>query len=121
MTVLAIIPDLIFSTKVFSTAKDLGVSIQGARTLEVVAQRLTDPELRLVLIDLGASTLDPLAAIRLIRETPKPPRIICFVSHVETELAAAARAAGADLVLARSQFSSQLPSLLQAAGESTIP
>ena len=37
---LAIIPDLIFSTKVFSTARSLGVDIVGARTPEVIAQRL---------------------------------------------------------------------------------
>jgi len=38
---------------------------------------------------------------------------IGFVSHVQNDLIAAARDAGCDLVLARSAFVSQLPSLLQ--------
>jgi hypothetical protein len=39
--------------------------------------------------------------------------VIGFVSHVQNNLIAAARDAGCGLVLARSAFVSQLPSLLQ--------
>jgi hypothetical protein len=39
--------------------------------------------------------------------------VVGFVSHVDTETIAAARAAGLDRILARSQFEQNLPAILQ--------
>jgi hypothetical protein len=41
--------------------------------------------------------------------------VVAFLSHVQAELAAGARQAGADEVMARSAFVNQLPALLQSA------
>jgi len=65
-----------------------------------------------LLVDLNITAVDPLAAIAAAKKLPEPPRIIGFLSHVQTDLAAAARAAGADEVLPRSAFSARLPEIL---------
>ena len=110
---LAIIPDLIFSTKVFSTARSLGVDIVGARTPEIIAQRLDAEPIELVILDLNATTLDPIAAIRQIKDHAKSPKIVAFLSHVQVELGQQAKEAGADQVMARSGFVVQLPAILE--------
>lgn len=115
MPVLVIVPDLIFSTKIFSTARSLQTPAVGARTLEAMEQHLASG-VSLVFLDLNASSLDPLEAIRRIRALPSPPPIVAFLSHTQQELAAAARSAGAETVLPRSAFSTRLPYLLQSAG-----
>ena len=55
---------------------------------------------------------DPLAAVRTAREAAAPPRIVAYLSHVQTELAAAAREAGAEEVMPRSEFTANLPEIL---------
>ena len=42
--------------------------------------------------------------------------VVAFLSHVQTDLAAAARAAGCDVLLARSAFTRDLPHLLEKYG-----
>jgi CheY-like chemotaxis protein len=114
MSVLVIVTDLIFSTKIVSTARVLNVPMTAVRSLETLGQRLTENP-TLILIDLNVTALDPLAAIRQIKAAPNPPRIVAFLSHVQVDLAVAARQAGADEVLPRSAFSNNLPAILQAA------
>ena len=110
---LILCPDLIFSTKIFSTAKALNLPAQGVRTLEALREKLTTATYSRLIIDLNATGIDPIAAIQLAKSLPTCPPIIAFLSHVQTELAAAAKAAGADQVLPRSAFSAKLPELLQ--------
>lgn len=120
-TVLSICTDLIFSTKIFSTAQSLNVPIVAARSLEAIAKRLDETPIALVVVDLNTTVLDPIAAIRAIKSHAMPegravPRIVAFLSHVQVELAEAARDAGADHVLARSGFTMQLPAILGSVG-----
>ena len=67
---------------------------------------------QLVIIDLGADGFDALQAIDICRQHSPSPRVVAFASHVQGELIAAARKAGADEVLARSAFVGKLPALL---------
>ncbi len=66
----------------------------------------------LLIVDLNITAVDPMAAIRLAKGHAAGPRVVGFLSHVQVDLAAAARAAGADQVMARSAFTAQLPELL---------
>lgn len=110
--ILVICPDLIFSTKIFSTAKALSVPAQGVRSLEALREKLGAGTYARLIVDLNATGIDAIAAITLARSLPNCPPIIAFLSHVQVELAEQARAAGADQVLPRSAFSAQLPKLL---------
>jgi CheY-like chemotaxis protein len=137
MAVVAVIcTDLIFSTKILSTAASLGVQARPVRSLQMLSEVLHSGDVQTVLIDLDADGVDAVEAIQRCGSEaaaaaamsnrsanadgarPTPPRIIAFVSHIRADLAAAARRAGADEVLARSAFVSRLPGILAGAGRS---
>ncbi len=110
--VLILVQDLIFATKIRSTAASLGIESTSVRTAQELSRRLAEGPLPLVIVDLGASGDEALRAIVVARERADRPHIVAFVSHVEEELARRASAAGADEVLPRSRFNAQLPALL---------
>ena len=114
MPTIALVTDLIFSTKITSTGKAVGNPLLVARTLDKLREHLDAAGAAPVtlLVDLNSANVDPLAAITLAKAHPAAPRVIAFLSHVQVDLAAAARTAGADQVMARSAFSAQLPALL---------
>ncbi len=112
MPVTILITDLIFSTKITSTAQSLNIPFTVVRSLEKLTAALTASPGGTLIIDLNITAVDPLAAIKLAKTLPTPPRIIAFLSHIQTDLAAAAQNAGADLVLPRSAFSAKLPEIL---------
>ncbi len=111
--ILAVVPDLIFSTKITSTAASLGVPVKVLRSVESLSQRLAEGADALVLLDFDADDIDPIEAIAACRRAPSPPRIVAFGSHVRSDLIEACRRAGADEVLPRSAFVRRLPELLR--------
>ncbi|HVT82879.1 MAG TPA: hypothetical protein VHM90_19730 [Phycisphaerae bacterium] len=105
--------DLIFSTKITGTAKALNQPYAVARTLDKLRELLdATPAPHKIILDLNITALDPLAAIQLAKSHPSAPHITAFLSHVQVELAAAARTAGADRVLPLSTFTTELPQIL---------
>src|ERR1700747_576991 len=98
--VVALMDDLFFQMKVLETAKHLGVEFKVAANGEVLAGML-EPPTKLVIIDLNAKS-QPVATLARVRATQKELRVVAFLSHVQTELAAQARAAGATEVMPRS-------------------
>ena len=109
--ILIVCTDLIFSTKITGTAKALGRTFAVARALPRLEELLAAGTPALVIIDLAAAGIDPLEAIRRAK-AQSPARVVAFLSHIETELAAEALGAGADSVMARSAFSVKLPEIL---------
>ena len=99
MKVVAYVPDLIDRSKV-AAAGDVEFVDDPAR--------LGGVEADVVVVDLGRpGVIDVLPAITA--------RTIGFGRHTERELLAAARAAGCDQVLVRSEFFPRIPELLAAA------
>ncbi|HEX8871771.1 MAG TPA: hypothetical protein VF758_03330 [Candidatus Acidoferrum sp.] len=109
----ALMDDLFFQMKVAETAKQLGVDFKVAATPDALVPLLEAPT-RLVIIDLNSRS-QPVATIERLRATHKEMPVIAFLSHVQTELAAQARAAGCSSVMPRSQFTRDLAAILQAA------
>jgi DNA-binding NarL/FixJ family response regulator len=105
--------DLFFQMKVAETAKHLGVELKVATTNDAFLG-LLDPMPKLILIDLNARS-QPLQAIEHLRAKKDGVRVVAFLSHVQTELAAQARAAGCDDVLPRSSFTQNLAAILSGA------
>ena len=113
-TFLAIVDDLFFLSKIQQTAKLLGVRIELV-TPGNLAELAAQIPVRGVILDLNhrsGSALDTLRAIKADAKIGATP-VVGFLSHVQRDLAAAAREAGCDLVLARSTFSQKLPELLR--------
>ena len=112
--ILCAVDDLMFSVKISSAAKALDVPIAFERTREAVLARVRSERPALVIFDLNSSRLAPLETIRTIKadEALRSTRTLGYVSHVQSEVIAAARAAGCDEVLARSAFSERLATIL---------
>lgn len=116
-SVLALVADLLFASKVKGTAAAVGVEARIVRRREDLLGEARREPPRLILLDLEAPGLDAAELIEELKADAalgKVP-VVAFGSHVRGEALMAARAAGADRVLARSAFVRELPGLL--AGE----
>lgn len=111
MPILIVVEDLIFLSKIQQTAKLVDVAIEVVAP-GALAERLTQGPVPAILCDLNYRQGLALDAIRRLKENRQPVPVIGFLSHVQADLAAAAREAGCDVVMARSAFSQQLPQLL---------
>lgn len=114
-SVVALMDDLFFQMKLAETAKHLGVEVKVAANGDALLS-LLEGQPKLVIVDLNART-QPLQTIEKLRQTRKDIRVVGFLSHVQTELAAQARAAGCDEVLPRSSFTQNLAAILSVAKE----
>jgi CheY-like chemotaxis protein len=128
--VLALVDDLFFQARLTETARKVGVTLKtvatGGALLEALngalneapgetssgAARGTLP--RLVVVDLNARA-GAIEALEQLRSSGNSVPVIGFLSHVQTELAQRARAAGCQQVLPRSSFTANLPEILRQA------
>jgi CheY-like chemotaxis protein len=109
--VLVVIEDLLFTVKIADAAKRNGLQTQFVKTeQDAIAAAAEKP--MLVILDLNANSVDPISLIPKLKELGKIP-VIAFVSHVQGELKQKAHEAGADMVMARSAFSTNLPQILK--------
>jgi len=111
--VVGLMDDLFFQMKVAETAKHLGVEFKVAANGDVLGTML-EPPTKLVIVDLNSRS-NPLATIARLRATQIELPIVSFLSHVQVDLAAQAKAAGATEVLPRSVFTQNLAKILGAA------
>ena len=120
--VLALVDDLFFQAKLAETARKLGVSLKTVSTGAALVQALQGTaegadgsnQPRLVVVDLNARQ-GALEAIEQLQRSGNPVPVIGFLSHVQTELAERARAAGCKQVMARSSFTMNLSEILRQA------
>jgi len=113
--VLALVDDLFFQAKLAETARKLGVSLKtvstGAALVGALEGAASIGQPRLVVVDLNARQ-GALEAIEQLQRSGNPVPVIGFLSHVQTELAERARAAGCKQVMARSSFTMNLSEIL---------
>ena len=112
--ILCVVDDLIFSIKISTAAKALGVDVYFERAPGMVLDRVREKQPSLVIFDLNSGKLQPIESIAAMKADPelKAVQTLGFVSHVQADTIAAARAAGIDQVLARSAFSERLGQIL---------
>ena len=112
--ILAAVDDLFFAVKLESTARNAGVNLVITRTAEEAIEELENRVPDLVILDLNSAACRPLELIRHIRADERLERVpaLGFYSHVQAELEHGARAAGCDVVMPRSRFSSRLADIL---------
>lgn len=113
---LALVADLIFAARVRGAAPP-GSDVRTTSRVDQFKEEADAAVPGLVLVDLAAKG-DAVELIRWVRgqETLQEVRVVAFGSHVDAERLNAARAAGADTVLARSAFVARLPELLSGRG-----
>jgi DNA-binding NarL/FixJ family response regulator len=119
--VLAVVDDLLFSSKIRSAAAAGGETIVFVRQADRVLTACTEHRPRLVIIDLDRDSLNPIETIAAIRAQPGlSPAIVGFGMHVNVDRLRAARAAGCDEAIPRSAFVAALPSMLSPAASESV-
>ena len=108
--VVALMDDLFFQMKLAETAKQLGVEVKVAASGDAFMS-LMESNPKLVIVDLNARS-HPIQTIQMLRLSRKDIRVVGFLSHVQTDLAAEAQAAGCDEVMPRSAFTQNLAAIL---------
>ena len=102
---------MIFAAQITGLVRASGCDLILIRDPRDVESALVEPA-RTVIVDLNAAGEDPVGLIRRIVGREHAPRVVAYVAHVQAELAAAARTAGAAEVLARSAVRERLPGIL---------
>lgn len=117
--VLAAVEDLLFKSKISGTADSLGVAVRFPRSPRKLLESLHDDPPSLLILDLNSDRFEPLQLLQAVNsdETLTSIRTLGFLSHVQKDLAVAAREAGCDRIMARSAFTKNLPEILT--GEDT--
>lgn len=116
-TVIAAVDDMFFAAKIRAAALHLGITLRSMRNPEQLLNAARESNPDLIIVDLHAQTLDPIALARTLKsdEQLKSIPLLGFFSHVQTELQREAVVAGFDEVVPRSVFSRDLGEIL--AGE----
>jgi DNA-binding response OmpR family regulator len=110
VSALIVCDDLMFTSKVTATARAHGLTAAVARTPADAVRKA--PPTGCVIVDLHLPGLDLPGLISDLRVTGSTAVVIGFGSHVDVETLKAARTAGCDRVLPRSQFVRELEAKL---------
>ena len=113
--ILALVDDLMFRSKIKSTATQAGIDVRFAGSKDAALTLMRAGAPALVIFDLNNARADPLGTLAAMKHDAALASIptVGYVSHVDGATIDAARAAGVDDVLARSAFTMQLPELLK--------
>jgi CheY-like chemotaxis protein len=113
-TVIAIVDDLFFASKIRGTGEQVGVKVQFVRTADALVEAARNSQPSSIIVDLHSQKLNPIDVAKLLKgdEELRSIPLVGFFSHVQVELQQAAKAAGFDRVLPRSAFVNQLSEIL---------
>ena len=116
--ILAVLDDLMFSSKIKTAANQLGVDLRFSRSVSGALETMRKNPTTLVIFDLNSERLEPLAIVAAMKQDPALASIqtVGYASHVHTDVINAARQAGVGDVLARSAFVQQLADILTRQG-----
>src|SRR5665213_3807479 len=113
--ILAVVEDLLFTVKIGDAAKRAGLEVEFVKSERDVIDKATSEKPLLIILDLNFSAVQPLKLISKLKSNGEMKRIslIGYSSHVQGELKQQAQEAGANVVMARSAFSQNLPQILK--------
>jgi CheY-like chemotaxis protein len=114
--IVALVSDLLFTVKINEAAKRSLMNVEYVKTDEDFLSKIREtPAPQLVIMDLNitsASAVDLIDRMKRDEDT-KGISVMGYVSHVQGDLKVKAQEAGADVVVARSAFSQNLPQILK--------
>lgn len=112
--ILAILDDLMFSSKIKTAAKQLGVPVSIVRSSEGALADMRTHLPTLVIFDLNNPRTDPIGTVSAMKADPSLASIptVGFSQHTQTDAIEAARRAGVGEVLARGAFFERLADIL---------
>jgi DNA-binding NarL/FixJ family response regulator len=110
---LALVRDLFFRSKLDAVAAAVGAEVGYVSSLDAVAVRCAELKPSVVFTDLSDDAFPALETLQQIRAAAPGARVIGFASHVDLKPLKAAREAGYELTLSRSEFTARLSDLLR--------
>jgi PleD family two-component response regulator len=113
--ILAVVEDLLFTVKISDAAKRAGLDVEFVKSERDVLDKAKHEKPLLVILDLNFNAVAPLQLISKLKGDGdlKQISLIGYLSHVQGELKQQAQEAGANIVMARSAFSQNLPQILK--------
>jgi CheY-like chemotaxis protein len=113
--ILAVVDDLLFTVKISDAAKRAGLEAEFVKSEKDVIEKATHEKPLLIIFDLNNSSVPSLELIAKLKNDGELRHIslIGYLSHVQGELKQKAQEAGANIVMARSAFSQNLPQILK--------
>jgi PleD family two-component response regulator len=113
--ILAVVDDLLFTVKISDAAKRAGLEAEFVKSEKDVIDKATHEKPLLIILDLNNNSVQPLDLITKLKSDGDLRHIslIGYLSHVQGELKQKAQEAGANIVMARSAFSQNLPQILK--------
>jgi CheY-like chemotaxis protein len=120
--IFAAVEDLLFKSKISETASQLGIEATFPRNPRRLLEAMHESPPDLLVLDLNSARFEPLALLEDVRSdgATRDVPTVGFLSHVQKDLAVAAREAGCDRVVARSAFTKDLPQILAGRTPGTI-
>jgi PleD family two-component response regulator len=120
--VLGAVEDLLFKSKISETSSQLGIEAAFPRSPKKLLDALRESPPDLLILDLNSARFEPLALLREVKsdEATRDIPTVGYLSHVQKDLAVAAREAGCDRIVARSAFTRDLPKILAGDTPDTI-
>lgn len=112
--IVAVVRDLFFAVRIGNTLRPLGYRVDVAGTEATLAAAVRAELPALIVVDLGFTAIDParrIAELKADAATADVP-ILAFGSHLDHPARDAAKAAGADRVVANSKLAADLPALV---------
>jgi DNA-binding NarL/FixJ family response regulator len=110
---LALVKDLFFRSKLDAVAAQVGADVAYASDLDAAARRAAELQPAIVFADLSDTAFPAAETVARLRAAAPAARLVGFASHVDLKPLRAAREAGFELTLSRSEFTARLPELLK--------
>ncbi len=118
-TILALVEDLFFISRIGSTVKNLGYQIEwlerAAQVEGTFTEALAARQPALVIVDLNNRHIPWEEWMTAAKQDPETRQIpmMAFGSHMDVDLMKRAKETGADAVYAKSRFTEAMPELIQ--------
>ncbi len=111
---LTAVDDLFFVAKIDHGLAQAGLERETVASADAVLAARRAGRGDLLILDLGHRSLDPFALLTAVKADPagRDLPVLAYVSHVDEARWARAEALGAEKVVARSEFSARLSSLV---------
>lgn len=114
--ILLLSDDLMDASKTIAFARAAGVSVIQVKTVEALLQTAEQQSPSCVILDLQCPGLSVAELLRRLKKGDRPPRVIAYGSHVDAARLKAAREAGCDEVMPRSQYFESIPGIVEGGG-----
>jgi CheY-like chemotaxis protein len=112
--VFAAVEDLLFRSKISAAAESLNVEARFPRSPKKLLEGAAHEPPDLLVLDLNSARFEPLKLLEELKagDATRDVPVVGFLSHVQKDLALAARERGCDRIMARSAFVKDLPQIL---------